>query len=86
MPTVIAFHEVDDVDSWLSSSKREEAFGSAGISVRAFRDPKGSNRVGLILEVPEMSALQELMASDEAAAAMQHDGVRPETLVLLEEG
>lgn len=64
MPTVLAFHEVDDVDHWLSSPKREELFGPAGISVRTFRDPQGSNRVGLIMEVPDMDALQEVLASD----------------------
>ena len=85
MPTVLTFHEVDDVDRWLSSSKREEFFGSRGISVRTFKDQKGSNSVGLILEVPDMSVLQEMLETDEAAAAMQHDGVRPETLLLLEE-
>lgn len=85
MPTVLAFHEVDDVDRWLGSSKRDEFFGGLGISVRTFKDQKGSNRVGLILEVPDMSVLQEALESEEAAAAMQHDGVRPETLVLLGE-
>jgi hypothetical protein len=86
VPTVLAFHEVDDVDHWLSSPKREEVFGAAGISVRPFRDPNGSNRVGLIMEVPDMAALQELLSAEAAAEAMQHDGVRPETLLLLEEG
>ena len=85
MPTVLVFHEVDDFDKWLSSPKREEVFGAAGISVRTFRDQKSSNRVGLILEVPDVSALQEILETEEAAAAMQHDGVRPETLVMLEE-
>ena len=86
MPTVLAFHEVDDVDKWLGSTKRGEVFGELGISVRTFKDQKGSNRVGLVLEVPDMSALQEMLETEEAAAAMQHDGVRPETLVILEEG
>lgn len=86
MPTVLAFHEVDDVDHWLGSPKREEVFGAAGITVRTFRDPQGSNRVGLILEVPDMDVLQEVLASDATPEAMQHDGVRPETLLILEEG
>jgi hypothetical protein len=85
MPTVLAFHDVDDVDQWLSSPKRAELFGSAGVSVRTFRDPKGSNRVGLILEVPDMAVVQEILERDETAAAMEHDGVRPETLLILEE-
>jgi hypothetical protein len=86
MATVLAFHEVDDIDKWLSSPKRGEVFGARGITVRTFRDQKGSNRVGLIMEVPDMSVLQEILETEEAAAAMQHDGVRPETLVILEEG
>lgn len=86
MPTVLAFHEVEDVDHWLNSSRREEVFGPAGITVRAFRDPLGSNRVGLIMEVPDMDSLQEVLASDATPEAMQHDGVRPQTLLILEEG
>ena len=85
MATVLAFHEIDDFDKWISSPKRQELFGEQGISVRTFRDQKGSNRVGLIMEVPDVSALPEILGTEEAAAAMQHDGVRPETLVMLEE-
>ncbi len=85
MPTLIAFHEVDDVDHWLSSPKRAEVFGPLGITVRTFKDPEGSNRVGLIAEIPDMDAFQELMQSEAGAAAMEHDGVRPETLVILTE-
>ena len=83
MPTILAFHEVDDVQHWLSSPKREEIFGPMGISVRTFSDPAGSNRVGLIVEVPDMAAFQEMMASEVAAEAMKYDGVRPETLLIL---
>ncbi len=86
MPTLIAFHEVDDVDHWLSSPRREEVFGPLGITVRTFRDPEGSNRVGLIAEIPDMSAWEELMGSETAADAMKFDGVRPETLLILTEG
>lgn len=85
MPTVLAVHEVDDVDHWLSSPKREELFGPAGVTVRTFRDPKGSNRVGLILEVPDISVVQKILEDQGTAAAMKHDGVRPETLLILEE-
>jgi hypothetical protein len=54
MATYLAFHEVDDVDHWLSSSKREEVFGPLGITARAFKDPQGSKRVGLIVEIPTL--------------------------------
>jgi hypothetical protein len=86
MPTLLAFHEVDDVDHWLSSPKREEVFGPLGITVRTFRDPEGSNRVALITEVPDVAAFEEVMQSEAAADAMKFDGVRPETLLILTEG
>jgi hypothetical protein len=86
MPTLLAFHEVDDVDHWLSSPKREEVYGPLGITVRTFRDPDGSNRVGLIAEIPDMAAFQEVMQSEGGADAMKFDGVRPETLLILTEG
>ena len=86
MPTLLAFHDVDDVDHWLSSPKREEVFGPLGITVRSFRDPEGSNRVGLIAEIPDMAEWEELMQSEAGADAMKFDGVRPETLLVLTEG
>ena len=85
MSTIIAFHEVDDVDHWLQSPKREEVFGPAGITVRTFVDPENPNRVGLIVEIPDMDAFQAIMASEAGAEAMKYDGVRPETMVLLHE-
>lgn len=86
MPTLMVFHEVDDVDHWLSSPKREELFGPRGMTVQTFRDPEGSNRVGLVVDVPDISAWEEALQSDEAAEAMKYDGVRPETLVTLVQG
>jgi hypothetical protein len=77
MATHIAFHEVDDVDHWLSSSKRDEVFAPLGITMRAFRDPAGSNRVGLIAEIPDMAAFQKFMATEPAADAMKADGGSP---------
>jgi len=86
MTTLLAFHEVDDVDHWLGSPKREEVFGPLGITVRTFRDPRGSNRVALIAEIPDMAAFDEVMQSEVGADAMKFDGVHPDTLLLLSEG
>jgi hypothetical protein len=55
------------------------------MTARTFRDPEGSNRVGLIVEVPNMAAWQEALQSEEAAEAMKYDGVRPETILGLVE-
>lgn len=86
MPTLLVFHEVDDVDHWLASPKRAELFGPMGMTARAFRDPQGSNRVGLIVEVPDISVWEQALQGEEAADAMRHDGVRPETIVGMVEG
>jgi hypothetical protein len=85
MTTLIAFHEVDDVDHWLRSSRRQEVFGPLGITMRTFVDPNHTNRVGLLGDVPDMEAFQAFMQTEAAAEAMKHDGVRPETLVILVE-
>ena len=85
MPTLMIVHEVDDVEHWLSSPKREEVFGPLGITVRTFIDPAISHRVGLIVQVPDMETFQRIMESPEAAEAMKFDGVRPETILTLVE-
>ena len=85
MRTIMIFHEVDDVDHWLASPKREEFFGPLGMTARTFRDPGGSNRVGLLVEVPDIASWEEALQSEGAAEAMKHDGVRPETIVALVE-
>jgi len=83
--TYVIFHEVDDVEHWLRSPKRQEVFGPMGITGRLFTDPTNANRVGLIVEIPDFEAFQQFMQTREAAEAMKHDGVRPQTLVMLEE-
>ena len=83
MTTVMVFHEVDDVDHWLRSTKREEFFGPLGMTARTFVDPDQTNRVGLIVTVPDLDALRAALATEGAADAMKFDGVRPETIVML---
>ena len=85
MATYLITHEVDDVEHWWNSPKRAEAFGSLGIAVRTFRDPTGSNKVGLLAEIPDLAAFEAFMKTDAAAAAVRHDGVRLETMVMLAE-
>jgi hypothetical protein len=45
-----------------------------------------SNRVGLVVEVPNLEAWQAALQSEELAEAMKYDGVRPETIIGLVEG
>ena len=85
MATYLITHEVDDVEAWKASPRRDDVFGPMGVRIRTFADPEGSNRVGLIAEIPDMDAFRAFMSSPKAAEAMKHDGVRPETLVILGE-
>ena len=83
MMTVMIFHEVDDVDHWVNSPKRDEFFNPHGMTVRTFVDPEGSNRVGLIAQVPDLDTLHKALQTEAAAEAMKHDGVRPDTVLML---
>jgi hypothetical protein len=86
MPTVIAHHNVKDRDHWLHSPKREEVFGPLGVTnIRTFVDPQDPTRVGLLMDIADMDAVAAFMQTEEAAAAMEHDGVVAETLVMLVE-
>ena len=83
MMTLLITHDVDDVEHWLASPKREEYFGPRGIKARTFVDAERSTHVGLIVEVPDMDTLQRALATPEAADAMKYDGVHPDTLHIM---
>lgn len=85
MATMIVFHEVDDVDHWLASPKREEFFGLMGMTARTFIDPGETNRVGLVVEAPDSDTFRRALETKEAAEAMKYDGVRADTVVMLVE-
>lgn len=87
MPTVMAHHDITtDKSHWLSSPKREELFGPLGITnIRTFASPDKPNQVAVLMDVPDMDALMAAMHGEAAGAAMAHDGVVPESLVLLVE-
>ena len=86
MPTVIGHHDVKDTDHWLASPKREEFFAPLGITnIRTFVNPQNRTQVALMMDVADMDALAAAMETPAAAEAMEHDGVLPETLVILVE-
>ncbi len=86
MPTVIGHHDVKDTEHWLASPKREEFFGPLGVTnIRTFVDPQNPTRVAVLMDVPDLDAVMAAMQTDSAAEAMEHDGVLPESLVLLVE-
>jgi hypothetical protein len=83
MTTLLITHDVDDVEHWLASPTREEFFGPHGITARTFVDSERSKHVGLIVEVSDMDTLQQVLATPEAADAMKHDGVHPDTIHIM---
>jgi hypothetical protein len=86
MATMLILHDVDDVEHWLKSPKREELFGPLGITARTFRGAEGSKQVGLIAEIPDMAVWEQTLQSAAGAEAMKFDGVHPETIVVMSEG
>ena len=83
MPKMIATHDVDDVAHWLRSPKRAEVFGDVASDIVTFTDPQNPKRVGLSMTIHDMAAFQAVLESSAGAEAMRHDGVKPETLVML---
>jgi hypothetical protein len=81
--TVVATHEVKDVDHWLSSPKRAELFGPIGVTnLRTLVAPTERTHVSLSMDVPDLEAMMAVIQSEAGAAAMEYDGVLGETLVL----
>jgi hypothetical protein len=86
MPTVIGHHDVKDTDHWLASPKREEVFGPLGVTnIRTFVNPANRTQVAVLMDVADLDVVMAAMANQSMADAMEHDGVLPETLVLLVE-
>ena len=86
MPTVIAHHDVKDKDHWLASPKREEVFGPLGVTnIRTFVDPRNPTRVAVLIDVADLDVVMAAMGDQAMADAMDYDGVRGETLVILVE-
>lgn len=83
MPTLVATHDVKDVDHWLSSPKRAEFFGPLGVTnIRTFVNPTDRTHVSVSMDVPDMDAMMAALQSEAGAAAMEYDGVLGETLAI----
>ena len=86
MTTVIGHHDVKDTEHWLASPMREKFFGPLGVTnIRTFVDPTNPTRVAVMFDVADMDTMMAGMQTPEAAAAMEHDGVVAESLVMLVE-
>ena len=77
----------DECAAWIRARKAAAPdlyeFGQHGMTARTFVDAERSNHVGLVVEVADLDTLQQALATPEAADAMKHDGVRPDTVHLM---
>ncbi len=90
MKTILVFHETENGDHWANAwhhgeGGRHKMFEKIGVKVRTFRDPKNPNLTGALVEVPDMKAFEELLASEEGQKAIAEDGLKVETMRVLEE-
>jgi len=87
MPTIIGHHKITKgAEHWLKSPKRQELFGPLGVTnIRTFVDPQDPTKVAVLMDVPDLDAFAKAMQSQAAADAMAHDGVVPESLVIMVE-
>jgi hypothetical protein len=85
MPTVVAHHKISKgAQHWLKSPKRKEFFGPLGVTnIRTFVDPTDPTRVAVMMGVPDMDKVMGAMNSEAAADAVAHDGVVPESMVIM---
>ena len=83
MPRVIGMHDVDDVEHWLASPKREEIFKDVAVDMVTFVHLSEPNQVGLSANISDLEKLLEINNSPLGMSAMEHDGVRPETIVMM---
>ena len=88
MPTIIGYQRVRDTDHWLSSPAREEVLGLLGGSnIRTFVDRQDRQQVAVLMDVADLDAFLAAAANPPGpmAAAMDYDGVLPETISILVE-
>lgn len=90
MTTLMIFHEVEDGNVWANAWKkgpgsRHELFAKIGVKCRNFRDPNNPNLTGVLAEVPDINAFRTMLDSDDGKKAMAEDGLKPETMKVIEE-
>lgn len=93
MKTILVFHETENGDHWAKAwhhgeGGRHKMFEKIGVKARTFRDPKNANSTGVIVEVPDMKTFEEfraLLDSEEGRKAIAEDGLKVETMRVLEE-
>jgi len=90
MNTVFVYCDTEDGETWAKAWKRDEGtrhemFEKMGIKCRTFRDSDNHNRCGVLFEIPDMTAFESHLESDETKEAMAEDGLQLQTFRMLTE-
>jgi hypothetical protein len=90
MTTIFAFCETENAENWAKSwkrgkGKRHETYDKMGIKCRTFRDSNNHNSVGVLFDIPDMTAFETFLETDETKKAMAEDGLKLETFRMLTE-
>lgn len=87
-PHIMISHEVDDADRWMAAWQGEDSrhamFAEHGAAhVHTFRSADNPNLTGLVISVADMDALEAMLGSEEGLAAAAEDGVRADTIIIM---
>jgi hypothetical protein len=76
MPKLVFTHEVKDVNYWLSlHAERVKIFSEWASNVQDYALADGNKQVALTMDVHDMEAMQQAMATPEMDAAKEAHGV-----------
>ncbi len=87
---IMITHDVDDAEHWMAAwrgkNSRHKLFTDNGAAyVRTFRSADDPNLTGLLVGVNDMDRLNAMIDSEKGAAAAAADGVRWDTMLILNE-
>jgi len=90
MNTIIVFCETEDAENWAKSWKhgegnRHEMFDKLGVKCRTFRDSNNHTSTGVLFDIPDMTAFETFLETDEVKQAMAEDGLKLDTFRMLTE-
>lgn len=90
MTTLVGIHEVEDGTVWAKAwhkgpGSRHEMFAKLDIKARTFRDPSNPKLVGVLFDVPDIAKFKAFLSSEEGKKAMKEDGVKVDTLRIVNE-
>jgi len=90
MTTIIVFSETNDAENWAKSwrqgeGNRHEMFEKFGVKCRTFRDLNNHNSTGVLFDIPDMTAFETFLETDEVKQAMAEDGLQLDTFRMLTE-